>query len=363
MKLDRRNIVKSLGVAAAAPVALATAAGKKATPAGNSGDSAFSFAFVTDAHVAWRLGQVRERELPAERDDLLEAPYVGYQRGLDKVMKHGGIEFVLTGGDGLELVPPPDRPVPPLNEFMASVEGCVARMKQIEKTTGVPFFNTLGNHDSFDNPPSTPDNPLFGPGLFEKYLGYKGRSYYSFDWKGWHFVVLSTHDKLIPSGHWYGISDQQIAWLEKDLAALPAGTPIVVSAHVPFPQARGVYVEDRKKVLPILKKHNVKLMLFGHQHAFQAFDWEGIPCVTGSSFSGAVWSGARAVRDTTFGGKTAEHSQGYLILSVDGDQIDWRYFPYNFDIEKYHYEQTRIKPYGVSLYWHNKQMKKLREEG
>ncbi len=355
MKLDRRNIIKSLGVAAAAPATLAATAGEQTTSARKSGKAAFSFAFVTDSHVAWRLGQVRERELPAERDDLLEAPYVGYQRGLDKVMKHDGIDFILNGGDGLELVPPPDRPVPPIDEFMASVEGCVKRMKQIEKTTGVPFFNTLGNHDSFDGPPATPDNPLFGPKLFEKYLGHEGRSYYSFDRQGWHFVVLSTHDKLT-NGHWYGISDKQIEWLENDLASIPPNTPIVTSAHLPFPQAHGVYVEDRKKVLPILKKHNVKLMLFGHTHAFQEFDWEGIPCVTGSSFSGAVWSGARAVRDTTFGGKTAEHGQGYLILSVDGDQIDWRHYPYNFDVEKYHYEQTKIKPYGVSMYWHKKQM-------
>ena len=346
--------MKTMGALSASPVVLGGAHAAYRT----EGES-FSFAFVTDAHMSWCMGQVRDRELPSEREAVQEAPFVGYRRALNEVKKHS-VDFILTGGDGLELITydsirpggkPEELPV-----FLANVEKTVGRMKEIEASTGLPVFNTLGNHDTFDNPPATPNNPLYAQGLFKKYLGHEGKSYYSFDMKGWHFIVLSTHDRK-NGKHWAGISDDQLAWLEIDLEKIGKNTPVVISAHVPFPHAGGVFVEDRKKVARVLNGYNIKLMLFGHTHSYEEFEWNGIPCVVGSSLSGAVWSGARAVRDTTFGGTTAAHSQGYLVITTSGDEIDWKHYPFNFDAEKYHYETTGIKPYGVSMCWHLKQMK------
>ena len=359
MGLDRRNAIKVVAVGAVsvgAAVPVETRAGDSS--ASKDGKQDFTFAFITDAHMNWSMGQVRDRELPAEREDVVETPFVGYQRVLNEI-KGRSVGFILTGGDGLELKTFDSVHGKPetLPGFFANVEETVGRMKEIESSVGVPVFNTLGNHDTFENPPATPGHPLYAQGLFRKYLGHEGKSYYSFDIKGWHFIVLSTHDRK--SGrHWAGISDEQLAWLETDLEKTGKNTPVVVSAHVPFPHAGGAFVEDREKVARVLKGYNVKLMLFGHAHSYEEFEWNGIPCVVGSSLSGAVWSGARAVRDTTFGGTHAAHSQGYLILSVSGREITWKHYPFNFDAEKYHYETTGIKPYGVSMYWHLKQMGK-----
>ena len=343
MKLNRRNIIKAMGVGAVAPV---LGANQKTI---EKKEEQFSFAFITDAHLTWALGQVRDRELPAPRKELLPAPFKGYERVMKELKKHSP-DFVLTGGDGLELKVSKDAPQEPLPQFLTQVEGCVKQMKTVEATLGVPFYNTLGNHDTFEYAPVVPSHPLYAQGLFKKYLGYKGRSYYSFEQKGWHFIVLSTHDQK-NGKNWAGFSAKQIDWLKKDLEQLPTETPIVISAHVPFPHSGGAFKADSKKIFQCLENYNVKLMLFGHTHSYEEFEWNGIPCVVGSSLSGAVWSGTRRVHDTIYGGKTAAHGQGYLILNVKGDSIDWKHYPFNYDIEKYQYETTGVKPYAVSKYW------------
>ena len=65
------------------------------------------------------------------------------------------------------------------------------------------------------------------------YHHYFGPDYYSFTRGGVHFVGLNTVD--IDDQRYYGHVDSlQLAWLERDLALVPADMPVVTFDHIPF---------------------------------------------------------------------------------------------------------------------------------
>ena len=230
------------------------------TGCGKKGEeNSFSFGFITDAHLAPNLGSVREWELVAPRESLTEAPFVGYRRVLEEI-EGRSVDFVITGGDDVELHTyerPPIEGIHPVTEDLNALDECVKKMTEIEKSIGLPFYHTIGNHQSFEYPPANPDHPLYAQGWFCKYWGVGGRAYYSFDRDGWHFIILSTHDKKDKTSRkWLGISDEQIEWLENDLITTGKKTPVVLVAHVPFDQ-EGIH-NDFNKVGQLLKGYNIE---------------------------------------------------------------------------------------------------------
>ena len=60
-----------------------------------------------------------------------------------------------------------------------------------------------------------------------------GRGWQSFDYKGTHFVGLVNVLKYKGEGMG-SLGDEQIEWLEKDVAPLSSSTPIVIFSHVPL---------------------------------------------------------------------------------------------------------------------------------
>ena len=195
-------------------------------------------------------------------------------------------------------------------------------------------------------PPAKPGDPLYGQGLFIKYFGREERSYYSFDKNGWHFIVLSTHDKKHDkSPNLVGISDKQIEWLKNDLNKINKETPVILSAHAPFPIDKE-YEEVSEVIYQTIRNYNIKLALFGHWHGYHEFMWYNIPGVVGSSVSGAVWSLVRNVHDV---GLKAD--QGYLIVNISGKDVTWKHYPFSYSIEKYFYEKNGKWPSAVSSKW------------
>ena len=161
-----------------------------------------------------------------------------------------------------------------------------------------PVFTVPGNHENFgierdtSHVPAT--HPLYGRGMYHHYFG---PDYYSFTRGGVHFVGLNTVD--IDDQRYYGHVDSlQIAWLERDLALVPADMPVVTFDHIPFvttfeglngyndrPPApslitvRGktVYrhtVSNAGDVLAVLRKHRYVLALGGHLHATERIEYE-----------------------------------------------------------------------------------------
>lgn len=152
--------------------------------------------------------------------------------------------FVLHTGDLTHLAQP---------EEFDTVEQVLKSVKA-EKIFYVP-----GEHDVTDN----------GRLYMERYgKGTKGHGWHSFDSNGVHFIglvnVLSQGD-----GGLGLLGQEQIDWLEKDVAHLSNSTPIVVFAHVPlwavYPQW-GWGTSDSEQALAHLKKFGSVTVLNGHIH-------------------------------------------------------------------------------------------------
>jgi 3',5'-cyclic AMP phosphodiesterase CpdA len=97
-----------------------------------------------------------------------------------------------------------------------------------------PVFTVPGNHEVFGIETALshvdPKHPMFGRGMYRKYFG---PDYYSFTYGGVHFVGLNTVDI---HGQWYygHVDDRQLAWLQRDIATIPADMPVVTFDHIPF---------------------------------------------------------------------------------------------------------------------------------
>ncbi len=96
----------------------------------------------------------------------------------------------------------------------------------------------------------------------------KGDGWYSFDIQGVHFIGLVNVLNLKPGGMG-NLGHDQLAWLEDDVRALSASTPIVVFAHVPlwtvYP-AWGWGTDDAGQALSLLKRFGSVTVLNGHIH-------------------------------------------------------------------------------------------------
>ena len=117
-----------------------------------------------------------------------------------------------------------------------------------------------GEHDLLDE-----DAKLY----MDRYgRGAKGAGWYSFDANGVHFVGLVNVVNL-KAGGMGSLGDDQLAWLEDDLKARTASTPIVVFAHIPlwvvYP-AWGWGTDDGGRALELLKGFGSVTVLNGHIH-------------------------------------------------------------------------------------------------
>jgi hypothetical protein len=161
-----------------------------------------------------------------------------------------------------------------------------------------PVFTVPGNHEIFgierDTSRVSASHPLYGRAMYRHYLG---PDYYSFTRGGVHFVGLNTVD--IDDQRYYGhVDSAQLAWLERDLALVPASMPVVTFDHIPFvttiemlggftdrPPApslitvrgRTVFrhsVSNASEVLAVLRRHRHVLALGGHLHATERIEYE-----------------------------------------------------------------------------------------
>jgi hypothetical protein len=123
-------------------------------------------------------------------------------------------------------------------------------------------FPTPGNHDVRDGLKSA----YFD--IFPQGGESHENRFYSFDWGDVHFVSLDGSDDELPADH------PQYAWLERDLAAVPAARGIVVFQHFPIYSTgrHGMFVESPgvgQRLLPVLRRFGVGLFLCGHDHDYE----------------------------------------------------------------------------------------------
>ncbi|HLH97726.1 MAG TPA: metallophosphoesterase [Xanthobacteraceae bacterium] len=132
--------------------------------------------------------------------------------------------------------------------------------QQVISQAGLDVHYVPGEHDVLDDPAK----------LYTERYGRdaKGAGWYSFDAGGAHFVGLVNVVNL-KAGGMGNLGDDQLAWLEDDLKARTASTPIVVFAHIPlwsiYPQW-GWGTEDSERALGYLKRFGSVTVLNGHIH-------------------------------------------------------------------------------------------------
>lgn len=145
-----------------------------------------------------------------------------------------------------------------------------------------PLYPATGNHD-YDGGERTMDNPKLAyynifsmPSQGEAggvASGAKG--YYSYNYGNIHFVALESEAIDKENRRLYEPPNDQVRWLEKDLAANKQMWTVVYFHHPPF--TKGSHNSDtepdlaaiREKIVPIFEKYKVDLILNGHTHAYE----------------------------------------------------------------------------------------------
>ncbi len=273
------------------------------------GDDIFTFVFLTDIHLKPELG----------------APE-GFRMAIDTVNAMEP-DFVLTGGDLID------------DALAVSRERADSLYGMYREMTGrfqMPVYNAMGNHEHYgytSRPPVDQEDPDYGDGMYERWIGDR---YYSFDHKGWHFMVLEgTGRGDSTRGRYMGVvDDRQLEWIRQDLAEVDPSTPIVVVTHIPLvsvmPQIQygplyadnhSTLITNQTEVLAPFRHKNLKLVLQGHLHALEEIILlDRVHFITGGAVCGRWW---RTPDD-------ADLQEGFVKVNVSGNDFTWEYVDYGW---------------------------------
>jgi len=261
----------------------------------NKNKKKFSFAFFTDIHL--------------NKGD--NNCFQGIEKAIESAKTHD-IDFILTGGDNVDI--------DVLGKDTESAHYLYQQYAKVIANAEIDFYATIGNHDRFWG--CEKDDALYNEGLFEKYIN---KSYYSFDNKGWHFIVLNTANSEV--------DELQKKWLARDLEQVNEETPIIISCHVPFlsvyyPVLQGKYTntdtfKNFKEIWDMFEDKNLKLVLQGHMHLYEEIKVKGIQFITAGAVSASWW-----------GGNYHGTEEGYLLINTEGDNFNWEYVDYGWEVKK-----------------------------
>ncbi len=123
--------------------------------------------------------------------------------------------------------------------------------------------------------------------LFKKYAG---DTYYSFDYKNIHFVMLDN-------SRWESseaLPEEQIAWLKKDLSAGKNAENIMVFMHKPF-WYRTLSAGESDLLHDIFVENGVDAVFCGHFHRYFTGEYDGIKYTTVGSSGGGMNPGLSGI--------------------------------------------------------------------
>ncbi len=274
----------------------------------NQNDDSFSFVFMTDIHIQPEQNAVQ-----------------GLKQAIDTV-NNLNPDFVITGGDLI---------MDALGQSYGRADSLYNLYLETAKGINVPVYNTLGNHEIFGiykKSKADPSNPEYGEKMFEKRLG---KSYYTFEHKGWKFFIINSVEDTKKSSYVGCIDNQQIDWIKNELSKTDATTPIVISTHIPFITAykqkyygstlgndSSLVVYNSKEVIDLFKGHNLKLVLQGHLHTVEDIYIDGIHFITGGAVCARWWKGPNM-----------GYEEGFVNITIKGDDFTWKYVDYGWEVK------------------------------
>jgi len=155
--------------------------------------------------------------------------------------------------------------------FAAMDAGFVSRLT-------APVYEVMGNHDEVRD-------PAVDKAVYEEHFG---PTYYSFNVKGTHCVVLDPH-QLADTKQIYSVSPAQLEWLRQDLATVDADVPILVFCHEPTTDWAST--AENAALWDLLADARITALLNGHWHTNFVLREEPFYELTSGAVCGSWWEG------------------------------------------------------------------------
>ncbi|WEK19819.1 MAG: calcineurin-like phosphoesterase family protein [Candidatus Pedobacter colombiensis] len=180
---------------------------------------------------------------------------------------------------------------------------------------GIPFFQALGNHDM--------DYRQGGDETSDKtFKEVYGPTYYSFNRGKAHYVVMDNVRYLGTERDYDGyITDNQLAWLAKDLKYVAKDQLLVINLHIPVHNA----VKNNAELYALLEGYKNVHIMSGHTHYNLNKITNGIYEHNHGTVCGAWWTGPICEDGTP---------RGYGVYEVNGTDMKWYYKSTGFDKTK-----------------------------
>lgn len=207
-----------------------------------------------------------------------------------------------------------------------------------EGIKGLSIYHTMGNHDNDFTGLSDHTAAL-------SYIHQIAPTFYSYNIGDWHFVVLddidcSAYDGTTSREYSKRFTEDQFAWLEKDLATIDPATPLVISTHAqlfyPSSSLGSDYSYDggfsrtsnTKQLLSLIGTRRTHVFT-GHTHIMYNVNQDENIVSKYNLFehnSGSV-CGTWWWTDTYSGISIGQDGSpaGYQIVSFDGTSISWKF--------------------------------------
>jgi len=248
---------------------------------------AFRFVFLTDLHLM-KDGDLRSAE--------------GIAACLTAVEKlDPRPDFILVGGDLVNL----SREL-----TIAEAERRLDFFIKIwNDHTSLPAHWTFGNHDlaGTSNTTVSSSEKYYGKALFQDRFQLP-HLYYSFDHKGWHFVVLDDIAPQPDRTYIGKLFNDELLFLKADLDAHRT-MPTILCTHIPtmsampvslylarsmgaqFQEPKSMVCTNGDELSRDFPSHNIRAVLAGHLHHFEKIDLNGIHFINSGAVCGSYWKG------------------------------------------------------------------------
>jgi 3',5'-cyclic AMP phosphodiesterase CpdA len=268
----------------------------------------------------------------AHLTDIHIKPGKDIEASVAKAMHHAQIlvpeiDFIINGGDSIMDSLEADKDKTQIQwDLFTSI---------LKKEISLPVYHCIGNHDIWgwfikENKPE--NERQYGKVWVVETLQMKSR-YYSFSKDKWHFIVLDS-TQLNPAGGYIGkIDEEQLAWLQTELASVPKEKFICIVSHIPILSICAGLFFDKTETNGDLKIQrnlmhsdffalkkifnnypNIKVCISGHIHLQDELNYLGIKYYCNGAVSGNWWKGS-----------FQEFAPAYAMLEFYDDGTSKRY--------------------------------------
>lgn len=205
-----------------------------------------------------------------------------------------------------------------LGDEMFDILSLYESQNEIIGTLGLPWYNTVGNHDmNYDAPDDASSTETFQR-VF-------GPTYYAFNYGSVHFIVLDNviwHGKDAPGYHGE-FTQKQLDFVRNDLEFVPKNHLVVVAMHIPL-----VDVKNKELLLALIQDRPHTLSLSAHTHIqanhflTEEHGWKGKKPhhhLNHVTVCGSWWDGSPDERGIPHATMADGAPNGYSIVEFDNE--------------------------------------------